>query len=75
MNMQGFYDKFRFNRYSQNGEDGVLDVILKELEIEPSTSWSVDVGAYDGISYSNVRNLIDKGALLLVVFVNQNLNN
>ncbi len=67
MNMQGFYDKFRSNIYSQNGEDGVLDVILKELEIEPSTSWSVDVGAYDGISYSNVRNLIDKGANAVMI--------
>jgi hypothetical protein len=62
-----YYDKFRNNKYSQNGEDGVLAVIVNELQIEPSTSWSVDVGAYDGISYSNIHNLIEKGANAIMI--------
>lgn len=62
-----YYDKFKNNKYSQNGEDGVLGVIMNELKIEPSTSWSVDIGAYDGTSYSNVYNLIEKGANAVMV--------
>tara|TARA_Y100001973_G_scaffold26046_1_gene39112 strand:- start:6221 stop:6958 length:738 start_codon:yes stop_codon:yes gene_type:complete len=62
-----YYDRVRNNVYSQNGEDGVLNVLMQELEIKPSTLWCVDVGAYDGISYSNVRRLIDEGAHAVMI--------
>ena len=61
------YDRYRMNKYSQNGEDGILDIILKELDIQPFSTWSVDVGAYDGISYSNVRTLIEEGGNAVMI--------
>lgn len=43
--------------YSQKGEDGVIE---KALEIIPDKKfWCVEFGAYDGIFYSNTRNLIE----------------
>jgi hypothetical protein len=42
--------------FSQNGEDGVLDKIF-EL-ITPTSRFAVEFGASDGITGSNVRNLI-----------------
>tara|TARA_B100001094_G_C18190204_1_gene806632 strand:+ start:2666 stop:3400 length:735 start_codon:yes stop_codon:yes gene_type:complete len=62
-----YYDKAKGNVYSQNGEDGVLNVLTQELGIEPSTMWCVDVGAYDGIAYSNVRRFIDMGANAVMI--------
>lgn len=54
-----YYDKFKKNMYSQNGEDGVLEVIINELGLQFQNMWVVDCGAFDGISYSNVRKLIE----------------
>ena len=61
------YDKFKMNILSQNGEDGVLLRLMNELDIEPSSSWCVDVGAYDGIAYSNVRQFINQGANAVMI--------
>ena len=62
-----YYDRVRNNVYSQNGEDGILTVLTHELGIESSTLWCVDVGAFDGIAYSNVRQFIDKGANAVMI--------
>jgi len=46
------------NVYSQNGEDGIIEKILKTL---PQTDkWCVDFGAWDGQFLSNTRNLVEK---------------
>lgn len=48
---------FAKNIYSQNGEDGIIEEILKRLKVEKSY-WCVEFGAWDGIHLSNTCNLI-----------------
>jgi hypothetical protein len=50
------YHKFCKNIYSQNGEDGILEQLIKELNIENGTF--CEFGASDGIISSNTFNLI-----------------
>ncbi len=50
------YHKYCKNIYSQNGEDGILEQILKELEIKNGTF--CEFGASDGLTSSNTYNLI-----------------
>lgn len=54
------YIEYRKNIYSQNGEDGIIQKLIEELELKIKDMWVVDVGAFDGISYSNVRALIEQ---------------
>jgi hypothetical protein len=61
------YDKFKKNVYSQNGEDGVLQQLIIELNLNVIDMWVVDVGAYDGISYSNFRKLIEQGCNAVLI--------
>jgi len=51
--------KYRKNYFSQNGEDGVIEEILKKLGIKQG--WFVEFGAWDGIHFSNTYNLVEKG--------------
>lgn len=44
------------NRYSQNGEDGILEEIFRRLGIAPG--WFVEFGAWDGKHLSNAYNLL-----------------
>jgi len=53
------YHQFCKNIYSQNGEDGILEQLLKELAIEHGSF--CEFGAADGIYSSNTYNLIQKG--------------
>ena len=62
-----YYDKVKFNMYSQNGEDGVINVLLGELGLIPDNCWCVDVGAYDGVKYSNVRSLINRDSNAIMI--------
>lgn len=54
--------EFKFDNYSQFGEDGIVSEILNRIDSEspPHTldKWCVEFGAYDGISGSNTYNLI-----------------
>ncbi len=50
------YHKFCKNIYSQNGEDGIIEQLLKELEIHEGTF--CEFGASNGIASSNTYNLI-----------------
>jgi len=50
------YHKYCKNIYSQNGEDGILEQLLKELEIKSGTF--CEFGASNGIECSNTYNLI-----------------
>lgn len=53
------YLKYAFNVYSQNGEDGIINKILEELEI--SEGYLVEFGAWDGVYLSNIYNLWKDG--------------
>src|SRR5215471_16231243 len=44
---------------SQDGEDGVIDEVLRRLGV--SRGWCVEFGAYDGKTDSNTWNLIHNG--------------
>lgn len=60
---------FRKNFYSQDGEDGIIEFILKKIPDVPP--FIVDIGANDGITNSNSRMLIEKynfSALLIEPF-------
>ena len=46
-----------YNRYSQNGEDGIIGKILETLPT--CNHWCVEFGAWDGIYLSNTRYLIE----------------
>src|SRR5579883_3161152 len=50
------YHQYCKNVYSQNGEDGILEQILKELGVSNGTF--CEFGASDGIASSNTYNLI-----------------
>jgi len=49
------YIKYAKNVFSQNGEDGIIEQLFKELHI--SNGVVVEFGAWDGIYLSNVFNL------------------
>lgn len=51
------YHKYCRNVYSQNGEDGILDQLLKELKIENGGTFC-EFGASDGVSSCNVLHLV-----------------
>jgi hypothetical protein len=50
--------KYANNVYSQNGEDGILEEILKRLKIEKGIC--CEFGAADGKWFSNTFNLVEK---------------
>ena len=52
-----FYKKYKKNIYSQNGEDGIVEELLKRLDIE--NGWVCEFGAWDGIHLSNTFNLVE----------------
>lgn len=54
-----FYNTYNFNIHSQNGEDGIIEEILKRLNI--TTGWVCEFGAWDGIHLSNTFHLVTKG--------------
>lgn len=47
------------NRYSQNGEDGIIAAVLEV--IDAPVGWCVEFGAWDGKHLSNTRALVDDG--------------
>ena len=50
---------YAYNVYSQNGEDGIIQEIIKRLDIEDSSKkWAVEFGAWDGMHLSNTFNLV-----------------
>ncbi len=54
--MNTFYNTYARDVHSQNGEDGIIEELLKRLEI--SGGWVCEFGAWDGIYLSNTFNLI-----------------
>tara|TARA_B100001059_G_scaffold236548_1_gene287691 strand:+ start:3749 stop:4408 length:660 start_codon:yes stop_codon:yes gene_type:complete len=51
-----FYNKYKKDIYSQNGEDGIIEELLKRLDI--NSGWVCEFGAWDGIHLSNTFNLV-----------------
>jgi hypothetical protein len=51
------FSNFKKNIYSQNGEDGILEEVLKKLDINKS-GWCCEFGAWDGKHGSNTFNLV-----------------
>lgn len=52
-------DRFRSNCYSQYGEDGVVEEILRRLgDVIELDRWCVEFGAWDGVYLSNTCQLI-----------------
>ena len=54
-------NNYRNNVFSQNGEDGILEELLKRLRISNKNSWCVEFGAWDGKYLSNTYNLVRNG--------------
>lgn len=54
-----FYQKYNKNVYSQNGEDGVIEELLKRLNI--TSGYVCEFNAFNGIHLSNTFNLVKKG--------------
>ena len=56
------FEKYRYNNYSQNGEDGIIQEIILRLKNKISKDpWCVEFGAWDGNHMSNTFNLIKNG--------------
>jgi len=59
MNKTNYLSKYKKNYTSQYGEDGVIEELFFRLDIK--TGAVVDVGANDGMWYSNTFTLLQKG--------------
>jgi len=49
-------NQYAFNRYSQNGEDGIIEELCARLKLTPG--WCVEFGAWNGKHLSNTYNLL-----------------
>lgn len=54
-----FYEQYKKKFYSQWGEEGVINEILKRLNISYSNKWFCEFGAWDGKKYSNTYYYIE----------------
>lgn len=59
MYSNSFYNQYARDVFSQNGEDGIVEELLKRLDIK--SGYVCEFGAWDGIYLSNTFNLIQKG--------------
>ena len=50
--------KFARNETSQHGEDGILAELFRRIPAIHATRWCVDVGAWDGVHWSNTHSLL-----------------
>lgn len=53
-----FYEMYKKNVFSQNGEDGIIEKLINIFKIDASNELICEFGAADGIFYSNTFNLI-----------------
>lgn len=57
--MNGPLDSYRNSKYSQHGEDGILEFLTGKLGI--TKGWCMEFGAFDGTIESNTLALIEQG--------------
>ena len=50
---------YRESIHSQNGEDGIFQAIFDNIGLK--NKWCVEVGAHDGVEYSNTFHLVKQG--------------
>ncbi len=60
-------NKYAKNAYSQNGEDGILDFILRKIGRDLTTNFYVEFGAWDGKLSSNTYALLDNKSKALYI--------
>lgn len=58
---------FSLNQYSQNGEDGIVEEIIRRLKIKDG--WVVEFGAWNGIYLSNTFRVIEKNKSWNAVYI------
>ena len=56
---------YRRNDYSQNGEDGLLEELLRRIGV-PSGGWACEFGAWDGKYMSNTWTLVERSGWRVV---------
>lgn len=54
-----FYETYKHDVYSQNGEDGLVRAIVEKLGVQKG--WVCEFGAWDGKYLSNTFALVEKG--------------
>jgi len=59
--------EFRFNYFSQNGEDGVVEEIFRRLKI--NSGWMVEFGAWDGKYASNTFHFLKTHPEMHAVYI------
>ena len=64
------YSKFKNNIYSQNGEDGVIQEVSRELNIDIGTC--IEFGASRGKDNSNTYSLVEKNWRALYIESDKN---
>jgi hypothetical protein len=57
--MLGELSRHSRDKYSQNGEDGILEFIFSEIGV--GNRLLFEVGAHDGVTHSHTRALVEKG--------------
>jgi hypothetical protein len=60
-------ESFELNVYSQNGEDGILEEIMRRLDIYQGTI--VDIGAWDGLWLSNTTLALKKNPKMKALYI------
>ena len=64
--------KYSGNKYSQNGEDGIIEEIFRRLKI--SDGYLCEFGAFDGRHLSNTFNLCEKNPNFKSILIESNKN-
>jgi len=64
--------KYSGNKYSQNGEDGIIEEIFRRLKI--SEGYLCEFGAFDGRHLSNTFNLCEKNPNFKSILIESNKN-
>jgi len=61
--------QYKQNTYSQYGEDGIVEELLKRAGLTGSLDgwWCLDIGAWDGLHLSNVQCLVEREAMAVEV--------